>query len=170
MCSQKDVLKELPALFCSYALKDTFPGDPPRSSLRIWKFALLKFRVLTLLFARHAFLQITNSTRAQSLQPRLPPILTSLMLSSALVSTSSSARVSPSNTWTRKSSTNSRVVCHLLCCYPSSYLGGCNPPSEQVPTSLTIPAVEARPCQQAPSQQVACSRPQSLDSFYWTNS
>jgi len=39
--------------------------------------------VLTLFFARPAFLQITNSTRARSLQPSLPAILTSVMLSSA---------------------------------------------------------------------------------------
>ena len=30
MCSQKGVLKELPALFCAHALKDMFPGDPPQ--------------------------------------------------------------------------------------------------------------------------------------------
>ena len=28
MCSQKGVLQELPALFCTHALKDRFPADP----------------------------------------------------------------------------------------------------------------------------------------------
>lgn len=49
-------------------------------------------------------LKITNSTRAWSLQPRLPAILTSVMRSSALASTrssKSSPRVGPYNNWTR---------------------------------------------------------------------
>ena len=33
MSSQKDVLKELPALFCTHALKDSFPGDPTQQFL-----------------------------------------------------------------------------------------------------------------------------------------
>jgi len=41
---------------------------PPCSSLSSQNFALLKFRVLTLLFATPALLQITNSTTAWSLQ------------------------------------------------------------------------------------------------------
>ena len=33
MHSQKGVLQELPALFCSYALKGIFPGDPTQQFL-----------------------------------------------------------------------------------------------------------------------------------------
>ena len=90
MHSQKGVLKELPALFCTHALKDSFPGDPTQQFLERRKFALLKHRVLALLLAKPAFFKITNSTKAWSLQPRLPPVLTSLMPFSALVSIRSS--------------------------------------------------------------------------------
>ena len=103
--SQKGVLKELPALFCTHALKDSFPGDPTQQFLERRKFALLKHRVLALLLAKPAFFKITNSTKAWSLQPRLPPILMSLMLSSSLLSTRSSKaspQFGPSITWTRK--------------------------------------------------------------------
>jgi len=85
-------------------LRTVSQGIPSSNSLSSLKFALLKFRVLTLLFARLAFFKITNSFRAWSLQPRLPPILTSVMRSSALVSTrssKSSPRVGPYNNWTR---------------------------------------------------------------------
>jgi len=65
----------------------------------------LKFTVLTQLFARLTFLKITNSLRARLLQPRLTPILMSLMISSALVNIRSS-NISPlvdlPNTWTKK--------------------------------------------------------------------
>jgi len=87
-CSQKGILKELPALFCAHALRTVSQGITLSSFLSSQKFALLKHRVPALLFARPAFFKITNSTKGQSLQPRLPPILTSLMLFSALVSTS----------------------------------------------------------------------------------
>ncbi|XP_040511138.1 uncharacterized protein LOC121108185 [Gallus gallus] len=91
---------------------------PLSSSLSSNKFALLKHWVLALLFARFAFLKITKSTRAWSLQSRLPPVLTSLMLFSALVSTRSSKaspQVSPANTWTRKLSlTDSRNLLEHL--------------------------------------------------------
>lgn len=40
------------------------------NSLNIWKLAILKFRLLTLIFARPIFLEIMNSTKAWSLQPR----------------------------------------------------------------------------------------------------
>ena len=80
-------------------------GIPLSSSLSSWKFALLKHKVLALLFARPTFFKITNSTTAWSLQPNLPPVLTSLMLSSALESTRSSKaspQIGPSITWTKK--------------------------------------------------------------------
>lgn len=48
---------------------------PSSSCLSSWNFSLLKFRVLTLLLARPAFLKITNSTRVWSLQPRLHEML-----------------------------------------------------------------------------------------------
>ena len=93
--------------FCSVPMPSwtVSQGIPLSSSLSSRKFALLKHRVLALLFARPGFFKITNSTKAWSLQPRLPPILTSLILSSALVSTMSSKaspQVGPSITWTRK--------------------------------------------------------------------
>jgi len=78
LCSQKGVLKELTVLFCPMPLRTVSQEIPSSSYLRSWKSALLKFRVLTLVFARLAFLQITNSSQEWSLQPRLPPILTSL--------------------------------------------------------------------------------------------
>jgi len=59
-------------------------------SLKSWKFALLKFRVLTMLFVILISLSSVSSTSAWSLQPRLPPILTSLMSSLALMTTRSS--------------------------------------------------------------------------------
>jgi len=62
-------------------LRTASQGIPFCSSLSNRKFALLKHRVLALLFARHTFFKITNSTKAWSLQPTLPPVLTSLMLS-----------------------------------------------------------------------------------------
>lgn len=52
------------------------------------QFVLLKFRVLT--FLRPIFSEITNATRVWSLQPRFPPILTSLINSSSLLSIKSS--------------------------------------------------------------------------------
>jgi len=45
------VLKDLPALFCSLVLEGGFPADLLTNSLKSWKFAFLKFRVLTSLFA-----------------------------------------------------------------------------------------------------------------------
>ena len=92
-------------------------------------FALLKFRVLV------HFLPDLHSSRSQtpsrhSLQPRLPPVLTSLTLSSALVSTKSSKashQVGPSVTgpagrlW--QTPAISSTVCPLLCCSPSRYPG-----------------------------------------------
>ena len=118
MRSQKGVLKKSPALFCTHALKDSFPGDPTQQFLEQLEVCSPK----SLPFARPVFFKITNSTSAWSLQPRLPPILTSLVLSSSLVSTRSS-KASPGVgqfiTWTKKlSSTDSRnlpglsATCH----------------------------------------------------------
>ena len=47
------------------------------NSLNSWKFAFLKFRVVSLLFGWLLSLRNANSTRAWSLQPRLPPVLKS---------------------------------------------------------------------------------------------
>ena len=57
-------------------LRTVSQGIPLSSSLSSRKFALLKHRVLALLFARPAFFKIRNSTRTWSLQLRLPPVLT----------------------------------------------------------------------------------------------
>jgi len=108
-------LKKLPALFHTFVPRDSFPGDlQSDNSSDGQKFTLLKFRVLTLLSARSIFLEITNSTRAGLLQHRLPPVLTSLMISSALVSirfSNASFLVGLSSTWIRiLSSTYSRSL------------------------------------------------------------
>jgi len=47
----ESVLKDLPALFCSLIPEDLFPGVLLTNSLKNWKLAFLKFRVLTELFA-----------------------------------------------------------------------------------------------------------------------
>ena len=59
-------------------------------SLKSWNFALLKFRVLTMLFVIPISLRSISSTSAWSLQPRIPPILTSPTSSLTLVTTRSS--------------------------------------------------------------------------------
>jgi len=67
--------------------------------------ALLKFRVLTMLFVIPISLSSISSTSAWSLQPRLPPILTSPMSSLELVTTRSSIaspQVGVLITWLKK--------------------------------------------------------------------
>ena len=49
MCSVESVLKDLPVLFCSLVPEGSFQGVPLTNFLNSWKFAFLKFRVLTLL-------------------------------------------------------------------------------------------------------------------------
>lgn len=71
--SKKVVLKKLPALFHPFAPKNSFPGELRQSFLEL---CLLKFRVLTFLFVRHKFLEITNSRRSWLLQPKPTPFLT----------------------------------------------------------------------------------------------
>jgi len=87
-------------------------------SLKSWKFALLKFRVLTMLFVIPISLSSISSTSAWSLQPRLPPILTSPTSSLALVTTRSSIaspRVGVLITWLKKlSSMHSRNLLDCL--------------------------------------------------------
>jgi len=88
------------------------------NSLKSWKFAFLKFSVLTILLTFPIFLRTVNSTNARSLQLRLPPSLTSLMSSLALVTIRSSI-ASPlaglSITWLKKfSSTHSRNLLDCL--------------------------------------------------------
>ena len=72
-------------------------GISSNNALGRQNFALLKFRVLTLLFYKPilyiiyiSYIEIKNAIRAWLLQPKLPEILTSLMRSSALVNTRSS--------------------------------------------------------------------------------
>ncbi|KAK4820667.1 hypothetical protein QYF61_003075 [Mycteria americana] len=84
----ESILKDLPALFCSSVPEDHFPGGPT-NSLKSWKFAFLKFRVLTILTCPIS-LRTVNSTNACSLQLRLPPVLMSLMSSLSLVTIRSS--------------------------------------------------------------------------------
>jgi len=86
LCFQKVTLEEQPAFLNIFASKDSMPGNLSQQFLKQPKAVLPKFRVLTPLFARPTFLNITNSNRAQSLQPKLPPTLLPLMISSTLVS------------------------------------------------------------------------------------
>jgi len=92
LCSQKGILKS--SQLCSTPL---YPRSATATQeilsndyLKSLNLDLTNFRVLTPLFARPMFLEITNSTRAWSLQPRLPPILMSSIISSLLMSIRSS--------------------------------------------------------------------------------
>lgn len=67
------------------SLQTTSQEISSNNSSNSWKFPLLKFRVLSLLFVRPVFLKMTNTTRAGLLHPRLSPVLTYLMSSSTLV-------------------------------------------------------------------------------------
>jgi len=88
------------------------------NSLKSWKLVFLKFRVLITLLAFPIFLRSVNSTNACSLQPSLPPVLTSLMSSLALVSIMSSIASSwagVSITWLKKlSSMHSKCLLNCL--------------------------------------------------------
>jgi len=99
-------------LHCCYILTSLWTLSQwilSNNSLSIHSFALLKFRVLTPFFIKAIVLQIPDSTRAYSLQPRLPLVLTSSMIST-LVSTRSRMSI-----WTRKfSSTCSRILLNCL--------------------------------------------------------
>ena len=116
------------------------------------------------------FPEIMNSIMAWLLQPRLPPILMSLMISSTLVSTRSSnpsPLVGLSSTWTRKSSwMHSRILLgHLQLTILS-----CQQISGWLKSVFRIKACEyvadtGRLHQQAPLDQVACSRPRTPLSF-----
>jgi len=69
-------LKSCQLYFTLLSIKAAFRGIPSNNSLSSWKFTLLRFRVVTLLFARPVAFKITDSTRAWSLQPRVSPVLT----------------------------------------------------------------------------------------------
>ena len=88
-------------------LRAVSQGIPLTNSLKSWNFAFLKFRVLTWLFTWWISLRTVNSSSLWSLQPRLPPILTSPISSLALVTNRSSIAslwVGLSVTWLKKSS------------------------------------------------------------------
>ena len=87
---RKASLKSSQLSLTSLSLRTASHGILANNSLNSLKFTLPKYRVLTPLFARPTWLKITNLTWAWSLQPRLPPTLTPLMISSALVSSRSS--------------------------------------------------------------------------------
>ena len=72
------------------------------NSLKSWNYAFLKFRVLTLLFAWPLSLRSVNTTSTWSLQPRLTPILMSLISSFALVTSIAFTFVGLSITWLKK--------------------------------------------------------------------
>lgn len=104
-CPRKSVLKELPALLCSFFSKDYSQGGLIWQFSKQLEFCSLKFRVLTLFFGRPIFLNIANSTRPFLLQPKVSSILTSFLSSSALVISGSSNTyllVDLSNSWMSK--------------------------------------------------------------------
>lgn len=63
------------------SLRTVFQGIQFNNSLKSQEFTLLKFYILTLLFARAIFPKIVNSFRVWSLQSRVPSIKSSLMIS-----------------------------------------------------------------------------------------
>jgi len=69
-CSQNGVLKEFQLCYVPVSKMTVSRGLPLNNSLNSWKFALLKYRDLTLLFARPILLQVANSMRTWLLQPR----------------------------------------------------------------------------------------------------
>lgn len=83
----------LPDLFQSYIPKESFPGDLLSNVINGWKFTHLKFRVM---FSRfHSFALYKGCVPwdhelnhgVTTIQPRLPLVFISLMISSALMST-----------------------------------------------------------------------------------
>ena len=78
---RKVYLKSCQLCLTPTSLRTASQGISSNNSLKSWNFVLLKFRVLTPLFARPTFLEILNSTRVCSLHPGLPTVLTSLMIS-----------------------------------------------------------------------------------------
>ena len=87
------------------SLRAVSQGLSLTNSLNSCKFAFLKFRVLTLLFAWLVTFKTADSTRAWSLPPMLPPNLMSQISSLALVTIRSSIASSPvglSITWFKK--------------------------------------------------------------------
>lgn len=82
---RKMCLKSRQLSSASSSLRAVSLEVPSCNSLNNWKFTLLKFKVLALLFTWPVALEIVNSSRAWSLRPRLPPILTSPISSSGLV-------------------------------------------------------------------------------------
>lgn len=66
------------SIVCTFplSLRKASQRISPSNPLNSLKFALLKFRGLTSLFAGPVTLTISNYTSAWSLQPRIPPILT----------------------------------------------------------------------------------------------
>lgn len=97
-------------MFCSHGLRDSFSGDPSLEQ----KFALLKFRVLTLILPD----PYSSGSQTPPGHGRHQAIVTSVMLSSTLLSTRSSKAspcVGPSITWTRTlSSTDARNLLDCL--------------------------------------------------------
>ena len=128
---------------CPYTVNNSFTGDPVQQFLEQLKVCSPGVQSPDSAYCQASILNVTNSTRVWSLQPRLPPALTPLTLSSAaLVSTRSSKashQIGPSNTWTRKllSSTDSR---NLLDCLPPTV-----PLSQQISGWLK-PFIRTRTC------------------------
>lgn len=91
----ESIPKDLPRLFFSLVPQGTFPWGPLLTkSFKSWKFAFLKFTVLTLIFVLSISLRTVNLTSAWSRQSRLPPILMSL-ISSQVLMTSRSRKAFP---------------------------------------------------------------------------
>lgn len=134
-------------------------------SLNSLKFVLLKFRVLTL--------PGPSSSRSQTLQnvllikPKLTPILTSLLISSALVSTRfrNISLFGLSDTWTSKLSPG-LLAAHWIA-YPADiWVVEIPHQDESLQVQHLLQAEGRRPHPQASPHQAVSSRPQLPDVLY----
>ena len=126
------------------SLRTVSQGVLLTNSLKIWKFAFLKFRVLTIFLTFPISLRTVNSTY-------LPPIMMSLMSLLALVSIRSSTASPPlevSITWLKTlSSMHCRNLwdCQRSPCYFSSRCwGGWSPPLGRETVSAEPPGAGVR--------------------------
>lgn len=125
-CSKKNVLKELAAMFNSLSPRAVSQGVSSTAALNNRKFSFLKYSILTLPFTQPMSLKTLNCSRISWLQPRLPPVLTSLISyfvlesnrpsrTSLLVRIKNCSWLPPRFSWTAYS-----LLCHIFSrCNPS---------------------------------------------------
>jgi len=83
---QKDILNEQPAFFHSFVSKDSFPGDLIQQFLKQPEVHAPNIQGPDPTLYQACIPQDHKLNQRQLLQPRLPPILTSLMIFSTLMS------------------------------------------------------------------------------------